>query len=178
MIATIEGEFLSTRQGKDDKDREWQYSNILAGDEVIRVYGYNPGAAAKRLDKVTVRIEQRQGREGKFQIWGELVIGGAINPGIQRLFKRNFPDYGEVLSPTLTHAANAKIQGGTIQLEIPFAEGPYCVVLGAGRVYRIRVAYLRGGAQSSNGGAFTAIPSNAMTLMNGWQASEVSVTDG
>jgi len=65
MIATIEGEFLSKRDGKDEGGREWQYSNILAGDEVIRIYGYDPGAAAKRLDKVSVRIEQRKGKEGK-----------------------------------------------------------------------------------------------------------------
>ena len=65
MIAVIEGEFLSMRNGKDDQDREWQYSNVLSGDEVIRVYGYNPGAVAKRLDKVQVRVEQRKGKEGK-----------------------------------------------------------------------------------------------------------------
>jgi len=65
MIATIEGEFLSRREGKSNDGKEYDYANILTGDEVIRVYGYNPGAAAKRLDKVQVRIEQRQGKEGR-----------------------------------------------------------------------------------------------------------------
>jgi len=65
MIATIEGEFLSFREGKANDGREYFYTNVLAGDEVLRVYGYNPGTAVKRLDAVKVRIEQRQGKEGK-----------------------------------------------------------------------------------------------------------------
>ena len=65
MIAVIEGLFLSRREGKTNDGQEYDYSNILTGDEVIRVYGYNPGAASKRLDPVQVRVEQRQGKEGR-----------------------------------------------------------------------------------------------------------------
>ena len=65
MIALIDGVFLSRREGKTADGKEYDYANILSGDEVIRVYGYDPGASVKRLDVVKVRVEQRQGRDGK-----------------------------------------------------------------------------------------------------------------
>jgi len=65
MIATIEGEFLSRREGKTQDGKEYNFTCVLTGDEVIRVYNYNPGAAVKRLDPVMVRVEQRQGKNGQ-----------------------------------------------------------------------------------------------------------------
>ena len=65
MVATAQCEFLSTRSGKANDGNNYCYTNVLSGDEVLRIYGYDPGPAAKRLDPVTVTFEQRQGKEGK-----------------------------------------------------------------------------------------------------------------
>ena len=64
MIATVTGNYVNRRQGTSE-GKDWDYTIILTGDEVINVYGYDPGPAVKRLDPVTVQVEQRKGKEGR-----------------------------------------------------------------------------------------------------------------
>ena len=63
MFFQMKGEFLSKRQGKSDDGKEYSYSNVLSGDDVLRIYGYDPGAAVSRLSPVSVYVEQRQDKK-------------------------------------------------------------------------------------------------------------------
>ena len=65
MVMTIEGEFLSRRSGTTNEGKAYDFARVLCGDDVISINGYDPGDAVKRLAPVKVRVEQRQGKDGR-----------------------------------------------------------------------------------------------------------------
>lgn len=68
MKAIIKGNYLERRTGQGKDGKLYDFTEILSGNEVLRISGYNPGAAVKHLDPVDVLCDIRRAPEGGYYI--------------------------------------------------------------------------------------------------------------
>lgn len=68
MRATIQGNYIGQQRGKSKEGKDYDFVEVLSGNEVLRISGYNPGAAVKHLDKVQILCDIRRAPEAGYYI--------------------------------------------------------------------------------------------------------------